>query len=141
MFSSKIGFSRSYIEITVRVGANIATEDGYVFKIAKVTVHPEFHLIFNDIAVIELATPLQFNEKVQPIRLLNRADALQPGDTVDVSGYGLTEKEHYDQSLQAVTVPIIDKQECLQIYGEVVKEYMICAGYREGGYDSCQVND
>lgn len=43
--------------------------------------------------------------------------------------------------LRVVTVPIVSNEKCKKIYHEfIVNERNICAGVREGGKDSCQVN-
>lgn len=45
--------------------------------------------------------------------------------------------------LRAVVVPIVDQNECNQIYEKNITEItsrMICAGYPEGGKDSCKMD-
>ena len=41
--------------------------------------------------------------------------------------------------LQCVEVPILSHQDCNYSYGGRITERMVCAGYPEGGKDSCQV--
>lgn len=41
--------------------------------------------------------------------------------------------------LQKATVSVIDQADCLQSYGNVLTPNMICAGFMEGGKDTCLV--
>lgn len=126
--------------MNVRVGVDVLyTNTGQKVGIAKVVVHPQYEYIYNDIAVVELKTPLQFNDKIQPIKLPKDNETLPAGTIVDVSGYGFTQTDDYNNTLQAVAVPIIDNDECNSYYSGHVKDYMICAGLKEGGKDACQV--
>lgn len=97
-------------------------------------------MIFNDIAVVELEKPLVFSKSVQPIQLPKKGDELKTGDVVTVTGYGVTRKEGFKNILQMITVPVIEKKVCNQYYEGHIKEYMICAGFKEGGIDACQVS-
>lgn len=44
-------------------------------------------------------------------------------------------------NLNYVSVPLIERSKCnsIYIYNGMILPTMICAGYLEGGYDSCQV--
>lgn len=42
-------------------------------------------------------------------------------------------------TLRAVDVPIMTDEKCREAYEDMIDESMICAGYAEGGKDSCQV--
>lgn len=41
--------------------------------------------------------------------------------------------------LQCVEVPVLSDKECENSYSGKITERMVCAGYLEGGKDSCQV--
>lgn len=42
-------------------------------------------------------------------------------------------------TLRAVDVPIMTDEKCREAYEDMIDDSMICAGYAEGGKDSCQV--
>ena len=42
--------------------------------------------------------------------------------------------------LQEALVPLVNTGDCNSAYGGQITDNMICAGYQEGGIDSCQVN-
>lgn len=46
-------------------------------------------------------------------------------------------------SMHSATVPLISTKACTQpdVYQGYISPYMICAGYLEGGTDSCQVKN
>ena len=59
-----------------------------------------------------------------------------------VTGWGLTEEgaSFFSDILQKVTIPLISNEECKKDYGwSKVLPSMMCAGYKSGGRDSCQV--
>lgn len=41
--------------------------------------------------------------------------------------------------LKAVDVPILPDEKCREAYKDAYEDTMLCAGYDEGGKDSCQV--
>lgn len=41
--------------------------------------------------------------------------------------------------LQMLNVPVMSINLCKKLYGSLIKKGMLCAGYVEGGKDSCQV--
>lgn len=62
--------------------------------------------------------------------------------------FSSTENLAPPQILQELEVPIIDRKTCNNLYNiskgyqlqtDLVKADMICAGYKEGGKDACQV--
>lgn len=63
------------------------------------------------------------------------------GDTAKAMGWGTT-SEGGDTSceLQEVDLPVLSNEECRKTnYSSSITENMLCAGYEEGGKDSCQV--
>lgn len=56
-----------------------------------------------------------------------------------VTGWGRTsEGEGRSETLQAAEIPLMTDQVCRKYYGRKIADTMVCAGYEEGGRDSCQ---
>merc|ERR1719209_292851 len=132
-------------------------------EVEKVIIHPKWtgptydNQWSNDIALVEVKDPIEFNEFVQPACLpddvaQNPASLLSlyaPGTPALISGWGkIDAKSPHDQRpgkgspiLRAASVPLIDWKECKNaspLHRNYVTETMVCAGYKEGGVDSCQ---
>jgi secreted trypsin-like serine protease len=97
----------------------------------------------NDIGYLVLSAPVELTQAIQTIDLAGDDEAAvwAPDTLVDVSGWGST----FDgggtvDSLRAATVPIVADSACGagSVYGaEFDQETMVCAGYLEGGVDTC----
>uniref|UniRef100_A0A3Q0R4N6 Peptidase S1 domain-containing protein n=1 Tax=Amphilophus citrinellus TaxID=61819 RepID=A0A3Q0R4N6_AMPCI len=97
-----------------------------------------------DIALMKLAKPLQVNGSVQPICLPSHGEEFKEGTLCWISGWGATEEdgEYTSVVLRSAKVPLISNQNCSkpEVYKGLLSSWMICAGYLEGGTDSCQVH-
>lgn len=86
--------------------------------VAEVKPHPNYRNYNNDIAVLKLAKPLQFNESIKPIRLATKA--LIPGSSVVTSGWGrLRTGGSTPQILQFTRLLAMSNQECRRRIGSV----------------------
>lgn len=104
-----------------------------------------YHVPQNTVAffLFQLRSPIYMNSYVS-IALLPRQDAsIDEGQMCRVSGWGLTSA--YDSqipsTLLTVKVPIVSTQLCnsSDSYNGNITHSMICAGFRDGGKDSCKV--
>ncbi|XP_026221783.1 transmembrane protease serine 13a [Anabas testudineus] len=95
-----------------------------------------------DVALLKLASPVFFNEKVQPACLPTFDQQLPQGIKCYTSGFGttVTGSSIVSKNLMDVAVDIIDTQVCnsLRVYGGAITKNMLCAGELDGGKDSCQ---
>ncbi|XP_051260251.1 transmembrane protease serine 3 [Dicentrarchus labrax] len=94
-----------------------------------------------DIALMKLASSLNFNGFVEPICLPNHGEEFEAGTMCWISGWGATESEgETSLALRSATVPLLSTKTCNQpeVYQGLISSWMICAGYLEGGTDSCQ---
>lgn len=81
------------------------------------------------------------HKKIKAINLPYPNDDLIKGTQCKVIGWGNT--KNADEStniIRGVTLPYIETEECNEMYREFgsLTPRMICAGYVEGGKDSCQ---
>ncbi|KAF2365065.1 Serine proteases trypsin domain [Trinorchestia longiramus] len=106
--------------------------------VVRIVLHEDYSSIttFNDISLLFFDSPLVFNDFVSGVTL---PEPLQEftGDAL-VTGWGtLSSGGATPDTLQKVTVPIVDDASCRESYGELrVADSMMCAG--EEGKDSCQ---
>ncbi|MCW5844678.1 MAG: trypsin-like serine protease [Caldilinea sp.] len=97
-----------------------------------------------DLALIKLASPATLNDRVAVLPLLTSPadDALAaPGVLSTVTGWGATttdDNNSWSPVLLEVAIPIISNTTCNQAMpGPFITANQICAGYEEGGKDSC----
>ncbi|XP_038181387.1 serine protease 33-like [Arvicola amphibius] len=101
-----------------------------------------------DIALVQLASSVSFNDYILPVCLPKLGDSLGPGTQCWVTGWGNTAANTRlppPFTLQELEVPLIDAQTCNAYYQEnsvsstepVIFEDMLCAGFVEGGKDAC----
>lgn len=138
-FLIEIGFS-------VLMGTNdLLSTSGVAIAADAVRVHPQYdpYNIANDVALVHLAEPVPDWIPILPIADESIMQAFAaPGSVATVSGWGNTDNEGgFDTLLQQVDVPVVDTAECSENYLETmgieVTDSMLCAGYPEGGRDSC----
>lgn len=126
-------------------------------RVMKVIVHPGWsgdrsNDMSNDIALVQLAKPVKFNDYVQPACLPDQVDSdslYTPGAAAILSGWGEMDPKAPTQeepgrmptALQATMMPIIETEACANAnewYQQMVTGTMMCAGFMEGGVDGCQ---
>lgn len=131
------------------------------FRVIKAVVHPRFQFSPAadrfDVAVLRLDRPVRYAPHIAPISLPEVGRDPAPGTQAYVAGWGalipedvtgplisiLVPEVKRPSVLQVVNVPVITNEKCerwhndqgiqVQIWPE-----MVCAGYREGGKDSCK---
>uniref|UniRef100_A0A8C0GIF2 Peptidase S1 domain-containing protein n=1 Tax=Chelonoidis abingdonii TaxID=106734 RepID=A0A8C0GIF2_CHEAB len=101
-----------------------------------------------DIALVQLAKPVQYTDKILPFCLPGPSDSFPDNQTCWVTGWGRTDSGSLLlPTLQEVQVQLIDTAACNTLYNidpapnmgrDPVKPDTICAGYAEGQRDSCQ---
>ena len=126
----------------VRVGSdNNYAQGGVTYDALEIISHPNYNAntLNNDIALIRVDGPINFNNSTQPVVLMcDQQVALgvqEPGQSSWITGWGNTEGTTNSTQLQVVEVPITTQSN----YGtNQIDADMIMAGFPDGGYDSCQ---
>uniref|UniRef100_A0A4X2M1E4 chymotrypsin n=1 Tax=Vombatus ursinus TaxID=29139 RepID=A0A4X2M1E4_VOMUR len=99
--------------------------------------NPKLNLftISNDIALMKLATPVQFSDTVSPVCLPSSADDFPAGSTCATTGWGLTKytttPSPPPQKLQQSSLPLLSNDECKKYWGNKIKDSMVCPGAGE----------
>ncbi|XP_041658512.1 uncharacterized protein prss56 [Cheilinus undulatus] len=115
--------------------------DEQVLKVNRIIPHPKFNpkTFNNDIALVELTTPVVLSEHVTPVCLPSSMDP-PTGSPCLVAGWGsLYEDGPSADVVMEAKVPLLPQSTCKSALGkELVTNTMLCAGYLAGGIDSCQ---
>ncbi|XP_023230910.1 transmembrane protease serine 9-like [Centruroides sculpturatus] len=114
-------------------------------KVKRMIVHRQYNsqTLENDLALLELESPVRFQSHIIPICLPDRWEDFT-GQIAYVTGWGkLSHGGTLPTVLQEVRVPIISNSRCQQMFlaaGHVkaIRDTFVCAGYDSGGQDSCE---
>ncbi|XP_061482650.1 coagulation factor VII-like isoform X2 [Rhineura floridana] len=113
-------------------------------RVAEIIIHEKYSSkkVDNDIALLRLATPVNFTDYVVPICLPQprfSADVLNFIEYSTVSGWGrLLEGGATSAVLMQVRLPKMHKKECTEHTNFNITGNMFCAGYLNGTKDSCE---
>ncbi|XP_046734117.1 brachyurin-like [Diprion similis] len=133
------------VSAEVVLGAQYIREDEstqVVLQVAEIIVHENWDTrnIRNDLALLRLPSPIQFSERIQPIRLPSRSQVGETfaSDTGIVSGWGRDSDSSSSISpvLRWTQNPIITNFVCTRYYFFSVTSSQICLSGR-GGRSSC----
>jgi secreted trypsin-like serine protease len=133
-------------DVHVVAGTNVLLPGVLRVNAARLIVHKDYNAgtTDQDIALIELKTPLALGTTMQQIALLAPAEenaVLVKDKVLTVTGWGATsEGAAVVRDLREVDVPFVTREVCNDplSYGGRITENMICAGKATGGQDSCQ---
>uniref|UniRef100_A0A8C6RKX8 Serine protease 29 n=1 Tax=Nannospalax galili TaxID=1026970 RepID=A0A8C6RKX8_NANGA len=121
-----------------------------LLSVSQVIVHQDFidAGLGSDVALLQLAKPVQYSANVQPVKLSSRSLEVTEKDACWVTGWGTVSMYSSlppPYHLQQVQVPIVDNALCEQLYQNASRHYyqghslilqdMLCAGTE--GRDSC----
>lgn len=127
--------------LKVRVGdhnTNSAESSEQTRNVVAKYEHPQYNSrnVNNDMTLLKLDSPLDFNDNVQPICL--RSEEVNSGTDCLATGWGTTSEGGSTPAiLQQVYLPIVTPSSCKSSYGSnSITDQMICAG--DSGIDACQ---
>uniref|UniRef100_A0A182NZG7 Peptidase S1 domain-containing protein n=1 Tax=Anopheles epiroticus TaxID=199890 RepID=A0A182NZG7_9DIPT len=123
-------------------------EEPYGYQERRVQIvasHPQFdpRTFEYDLALLRFYEPVVFQPNIIPV-CVPENDENFIGRTAFVTGWGrLYEDGPLPSVLQEVTVPVIENKICETMYRsagyiEHIPHIFICAGWKKGGYDSCE---
>ncbi|KAJ6218708.1 hypothetical protein RDWZM_004520 [Blomia tropicalis] len=116
-----------------------------VKAVRRMIVHRDYdpETFDNDIALLELETPFELKPHVIPICLPDQ-DHNMVGEYAHVAGFGkLSYGGSMPSILQTVKLPIIANNQCQKMFADAghykfIRESFLCAGYPQGGKDTCE---
>ncbi|KAJ7319774.1 hypothetical protein JRQ81_019285 [Phrynocephalus forsythii] len=113
-------------------------------RVAEIIIHEKYSptSVDNDIALMRLASPVNFTDYVVPICLASQrfaAKVLHYVEYSTVSGWGrLLEGGATSSTLMHMQVPRMHKAECVRHTNFNITDNMFCAGYLNGSRDACE---
>ncbi|XP_003762868.1 serine protease 27-like [Sarcophilus harrisii] len=127
-------------------------DDGVQIRtVVQIIKHPSYEKYGpGDIALVQMDSPVNFNNLILPICLPGTAEQLIDGNLCWVTGWGnIGENQNLPPPfiLQELEVPLINHQVCDMYYHKestisplepIILSDMICAGFPNGQKDSCQ---
>ncbi|XP_044745027.1 serine proteinase stubble isoform X2 [Coccinella septempunctata] len=137
-------------DLLLRLGEHdLSTEsEPYLHQERRVQIvasHPQFdpRTFEYDLALLRFYEPVTFQPNIIPV-CVPQTDENFVGRTAYVTGWGrLYEDGPLPSVLQEVSVPVINNSVCESMYRsagyiEHIPHIFICAGWRRGGFDSCE---
>ena len=111
-------------------------------RVSKFYVSERYFYVYNDIAVLIVDHPFEFNGVVRPACLPEASLTMYPAQRLIVTGFGTTsEGGQVSDQLLKVQVDFFSSARCNHLYGSTKVSWglwMFCAGKEKGGVDSCQ---
>lgn len=131
--------------VIVRVGVhdiNAYEPTKLDLKLAKDIPHPRFDYdtISNDIALLKLRRPVNQNDAIGYACLPGANDpGVKPGTICHTVGWGKVKNTHIYgvDVLREAELPIVERDRCQKSFEYDISSSQICAGYKQGGVDSC----
>ncbi|RXM97122.1 Transmembrane protease serine 3 [Acipenser ruthenus] len=116
---------------------------GMAYTVKKIMHHKKYRpkSLHYDIALMKLTTSIIFDGNVEPICLPNYGEEFADGKMCWISGWGaMYDGGEGTVAMNYAQIPLLSNKVCNQpdVYQGFITPTMICAGYLEGGIDSCQ---
>ncbi|KAK5905067.1 hypothetical protein CesoFtcFv8_006572 [Champsocephalus esox] len=119
-----------------KIGSSVVKKN-----LKQIIPHPNYneYTFDNDIALMELDSPVTFSDYIQPICLPSSTHNFPTGNTVWITGWGATREGGSAATiLQKAQVRIINHSVCNDLMAGEITSRMFCAGVLTGGVDACQ---
>ncbi|XP_072804138.1 transmembrane protease serine 9 [Vicugna pacos] len=113
---------------------------GQLERVARIHRHPFYNLytLDYDVALLELAGPVRHGRLVRPICLPEPGPRPPNGARCVITGWGsMREGGSMAWQLQKAAVRLLSEQTCRRFYPVQISSRMLCAGFPQGGVDSC----
>ena len=101
--------------VLIRSGSSYWNKGGNIHYIENVFAHEKYEMLeyfpINDIALIKVTKPFEYNEKTKPIKLFEKSEKLKVGDMAVISGWGYggaAPEDKFPENLVETTVPVFE---------------------------------
>lgn len=138
-------------DINLSPGDNAASSSSQDYEISERIPHPSYKApsVYNDIALLKLATTVGFNAFIKPACLYTTRN-IPSNIKLIATGWGLTEfAGSKSDTLQKVDLELYTEQQCNEVYANdfgtrkikdgILPDLQFCAGGKGSIKDACQV--
>ncbi|TMW44604.1 hypothetical protein DOY81_010316 [Sarcophaga bullata] len=135
--------SPSYLKVHVGENSRLVVE-GAEYDVAAIHYHEKWNSLTQDydVGLVRIEGSFIFGNTVQPISLAGPKYKIRDGSYATVLGWGFTDLNNPQAAevLQVAQVPIVKQTTCNRQMGGLITKRMICAGFKSGGVDACQMD-
>ncbi|KAG8436321.1 hypothetical protein GDO86_007431, partial [Hymenochirus boettgeri] len=140
-------FEKNYHILRVVFGGHKLSrlhKDAEIRKVKRIILHEKYipKTYANDIALIQLKEPINYNDRIQPACFPSVSANVRYMTDCYVAGWGVMKEKSTVTAdiLQEARVGLIPSEMCNSStwYSGKVGGYNLCAGHKEGKIDSCQ---
>ncbi|XP_069041976.1 transmembrane protease serine 9 [Lepisosteus oculatus] len=113
---------------------------GIAIPLRRIILHPAYNstTMDFDVALLELSVPAPRTSAVRPACLPSPAHRFPARAHCFITGWGMLKEGGSPAAmLQKASVDIISQSECQRSYANGLTSSMLCAGFMEGGSDTC----
>ncbi|XP_075978434.1 trypsin CFT-1-like [Anticarsia gemmatalis] len=127
----------------VRVGSTYANSGGTVYSTSSILVHMDYNSRSkdNDIAILQVSSPIIYNDVVQPCQIAGPLFNVPDDSIVQAVGWGKTAYTGLSsEQLRQVDLVTVNQGSCRRRYLPTIKavtDNMLCAGWKDGGRGQC----
>ncbi|KAM7349854.1 trypsin-1-like [Cochliomyia hominivorax] len=138
-------FYTSARSVKVHVGDKTrAVNEGEVYNVEAIYYHEKWTSATQDydVGLVRIEGSFTFGPHIQPIQLATPRDRIKDGSYATVLGWGFTSinEQTPAEHLMVAHVPIVRQSTCNRQMGGLITKRMICAGFKSGGVDACQMD-
>ncbi|XP_029692560.1 testisin-like [Takifugu rubripes] len=106
-------------------------------EVRRAVIHPRYseRTKSNDIALLELSTPVAFTNYIRPVCLAAQGSDYNPETECWITGWGRTKTNvelPYPRTLQEARVQVTSQEFCNNIYGSIITSSHMCASSPTG---------
>ncbi|XP_011501550.1 PREDICTED: trypsin 5G1-like [Ceratosolen solmsi marchali] len=128
--SAQCALARKVNEFHVRVGSSKYYENGAIYNIKNIAIHPNYNNIIldYDVALLELTKSIVFDKNTMPIDIPENNEIIQDKTNISIAGWGATQLlGKISDDLRESHVQKISNEACQLYYGNnSVTDRMFC---------------
>uniref|UniRef100_A0A1L8EGE7 Putative trypsin-1-like protein n=1 Tax=Haematobia irritans TaxID=7368 RepID=A0A1L8EGE7_HAEIR len=117
--------------------------NGFVYDVQSLHYHPKWTASTQDydVGLVRIEGSFTYSISVRPISLAEEKIKIRDGSYATVLGWGYTSDWGPPSDvLKMARVPTVRQSTCNRQMGGLITKRMLCAGFKSGGVDACQMD-